>query len=334
MSNGNAMLQEHLNPNLFKADVEQAPNRNGFGEGLKEAADADSRIVALCADLTVSTKFNLFADAYPERFIQAGIAEQNMVSVSSGMAAMGKIPFSASYAMFSPGRSWEQVRTTVAYNGTNAKIIGAHSGVSVGPDGATHQAIEDIALMRIIPRMVVIAPCDTHEAKRATLAAAKYVGPVYIRLARENTPIITTAGSPFEIGKAEIYLSRNPEHTKKVGIIGTGTILYHALVAGKTLNEKGIGASVMNLATVKPMDTDAVLKFANDHDVLVTVEEHQIMGGMGSAVAEYLSSVRPTRILRIGVNDQFGQSGTPDELIAHYGLDGASIAREAEKFVG
>lgn len=328
------MLESHLNPNLFNENVEQAPNRNGFGDGLKEAGDADSRVVGLCSDLTISTKFNVFAEAYPARFIETGIAEQNMVSVASGLAAMGKIPFFASYAMFSPGRSWEQIRTTIAYNGANAKLIGSHAGISVGPDGATHQAIEDIALMRVVPRMVVIAPCDAHEARRATLATAKYVGPVYIRLAREKTPIITTPGSPFEIGKAEVYLSRDPEHEKKVGIIGTGTILYHALVAGKILNEQGIGASVMNLATIKPLDTEALLAFANEHDVLVTVEEHQIAGGMGSAVAEYLSEVRPTRILRLGVHDEFGQSGTPDELIAHFGLDHDSIVRDVKAFLG
>jgi len=328
------MLANHLNPNLFNADVESLPNRNGYGEGLKEAGTADARIVALSADLTGSTKTNVFSDAFPERFVQMGIGEQSMASVAAGMAAMGKIPFIASYAMFSPGRSWEQVRTTIAYNGSNVKVIGAHAGISVGPDGATHQAIEDMAIMRVIPRMVVIAPCDVHEAKRATLASAKYVGPVYIRLARENTPVITTPGSPFEIGKAEVYFTRNTEHTKKVGIIGTGTVLYHALVAGKILNERGIGASVMNLATVKPLDTQAVLDFANDHDVLVTVEEHQVMGGMGSAVAEYLSLVRPTRILRLGVQDLFGQSGTPEELLAHYGIDSTSIIRETQKFIG
>jgi transketolase len=248
------------------------------------------------------------------------------------MAAMGKIPFIASYAMFSPGRSWEQVRTTIAYNGSNVKIVGAHSGISVGPDGATHQAIEDMAIMRVIPRMVVIAPCDVHEAKKATLGMAKYVGPVYMRLARENTPVITTAGSPFEIGKAEVYLQRDPAHQKKVGIIATGTILYHALVAGKVLNEKGIGASVMHMATVKPLDTKALLTFAQDHDVLVTVEEHQRMGGLGSAVAEYVSLMLPRKILRLGVDDVFGQSGTPEELLAHYGIDHASIVRETQKF--
>jgi transketolase len=327
-------LAQHLNPNLFEPQVETAPNRNGFGDGLKEAGDTDERIVALCADLTVSTKIDVFAKAFPERYVEIGIGEQSMASVASGMAAMGKIPFIASYAMFSPGRSWEQVRTTIAYNGSNVKIIGAHSGISVGPDGATHQAIEDMGIMRIIPRMTVIAPCDVHEAKRATLAAAKHVGPVYIRLARENTPVITTAGSPFELGKAEVYLTREASHMKKVGIIATGTVLYHALMAGKRLNDAGVGASVMNLASVKPLDRDAVLTFAREHDVLVTVEEHQIMGGMGSAVAEFLSGTRPTRILRLGVDDRFGQSGTPEELLSHYGIDHESIVRETQRFLG
>lgn len=327
------LLAEHLNPNIFNEDVEQLPNRNGYGEGLKEAGEKDERIVALCADLTGSTRTNIFAEAFPQRFVEMGIGEQSMASVASGMAAMGKIPFIASYAMFSPGRSWEQVRTTVAYNDANVKIIGAHAGISVGPDGATHQAIEDMGIMRVVPRMVVIAPCDTHEAHRATLAVARHVGPAYMRLAREKTPVVTTSGSPFEIGKAEIYLTRDPEHEKTVGIIACGTILHNALMAAKELNENGIGASVMNLATIKPLDTEAVLEFAKRHDVLVTVEEHQIACGMGSAVAEFLSEVRPTKILRLGVRDLFGQSGAPEELIAHYGMDAKAIKEGAMKLV-
>jgi len=326
-------LAEHLNPNIFDADVEQVPNRNGYGEGLKEAGELDERIVALAADLTGSTRTNVFTDAHPERYVQMGIGEQSMASVASGMAAMGKIPFIASYAMFSPGRSWEQVRTTIAYNDANVKIVGAHAGVSVGPDGATHQAIEDVAIMRVIPRMVVIAPSDVHEARRATLAIAKHVGPAYMRLARENVPVITTPGSPFEIGKAEVYLKREEAHEKKVGIIGSGTVLHNALVAGKELNESGIGASVMNLATIKPLDTEAVLAFAEEHDVLVTVEEHQVAGGMGSAVAEYLSEIRPTKMIKLGVHDQFGQSGNQEELIAHYGMDVKAIVEAARKLV-
>ena len=327
-------LAQHINPNLFNSDVETAPNRNGYGDGLKEAGEADVRVVALSADLTSSTKTNVFAEAFPQRFVQVGIAEQSMASVAAGMAAMGKIPFFASYAAFSPGRNWEQIRTTIAYNGTNVKIIGAHAGVSVGPDGATHQALEDIATMRIIPRMVVIAPCDYHEAKKATLAMAKYVGPAYMRLARENSPMITTPATPFTIGKADVFLNRNTEHEKKVGIISTGIVTYQALVAGKVLNEKGIGASVMHMATIKPLDKEAVLRFAEEHDVLVTVEEHQRAGGLGSAVAEYLSLVRPTKILRLGIDDVFGQSGTPEQLFKEHGIDSQSIITETQKFIG
>ncbi len=327
-------LTEHLNQKVFDADVEQAPNRMGYGKGLVQAGVDDERVVALCADLTESTQMHLFAEKFPKRFIEAGIAEQSMASLASGMSAMGKIPFIASYAMFSPGRNWEQIRTTIAYNGSNVKIVGAHAGISVGPDGATHQAIEDVAIMRVIPRMVVIAPCDVLEAEKATIAIAKYEGPVYMRLAREKTPILTTAESPFEIGKAQVYLEKDPAHTKTVGIIGSGSVMYQALVAGKELNEKGIGASVMNIATIKPLDVKAVMDFANTHDFLAVVEEHQAAGGLGSAIAEYLSEIRPTKILRIGVRDMFGQSGTQVELLAHYGIDAKGIISRIEKEFG
>lgn len=327
------MIAPHLNPNIFEKNVEQVANRIGFGTGLKAAGEKYKEVVALCADLTESTRIIDFKEAFPDRYFQVGIGEQSMASVASGMAAMGKIPFIASYAMFSPGRNWEQIRTTIAYNGANVKIIGAHSGVSVGPDGATHQAIEDVAIMRVIPRMTVIAPCDVHEAEKATLAAAAMKGPVYIRMAREKTPVITTLGSPFSIGKAEVYLARNESHAKKVGIIASGPLLYNALMAGKELNAEGVGASVMNLATIKPLDTESVLAFARDHDALVTVEEHQIMGGMGSAVAEFLSEVRPTKIIRVGVKDQFGQSGEQEELIKHYEMDVKAIIAAAMQAV-
>ncbi len=323
------MLAKHLNQHIFDDEPEAIPNRNGYGEGLKEAGESDARVVALSADLTGSTRTNHFADAFPERFIQMGIGEQSMASVASGLAAMGKIPFIASYAMFSPGRSWEQVRTTIAYNNANVKIIGAHAGVSVGPDGATHQALEDMAIMRAVPNMSVIAPCDAHEAHRATLAAAAHDGPVYIRLAREATPVVTTRRSPFAIGKAELYFRRDEAHEQKVGIIACGVLLHSALVAAKELNEEGIGASVMNLATIKPLDAESVLDFAHEHDAILTVEEHQVAGGMGSAVAELLSEQRPTRMKRVGVHDQFGQSGDPEELWKHYGLDTPAIIAAA-----
>ncbi|MFM2374738.1 MAG: hypothetical protein RLZZ234_733 [Candidatus Parcubacteria bacterium] len=326
-------LASHLNPKLFAPDIESVATRMGFGIGLREAGEKQSAIVALCADLTESTRMIDFKEKFPERFLQVGIGEQSMASVASGMAAMGKIPFIASYAMFSPGRNWEQVRTTIAYNGANVKIVGAHAGVSVGPDGATHQAIEDIALMRVIPRMCVVSPADTLEAKRATHAIAESVGPAYMRLARENTPVITTEASPFTLGKAETYLFRDEVHEKKVGIIATGVVLYEALKAAKQLNEQGIGASVMNLATIKPLDTGAVLAFAKEHGAIITVEEHQQAGGMGSAVTEFLSSTHPTKVVRLGVDDRFGESGTVLELWHLFGLNAEAIVRAAQEVV-
>lgn len=325
-------IANHLDKNIFTEEVLLVPNRNGYGEGLKEAGSLDTSVVALCADLTESTRTNLFAEAYPERFIQVGIAEQNMASVASGMAAMGKIPFIASYAMFSPGRSWEQIRTTIAYNDANVKIIGAHSGVSVGPDGATHQAIEDMAIMRVIPNMAVIAPCDVHEVKKAVLWAAKYMGPVYIRISREKSPVVTTEESPFIFGQAQLLMSAREDVNNKVGIISTGILAHNALLAAKELNELGIGASVLHVATIKPLDEAAILEFAKNHSTLITLEEHQVAGGLGSAVAEYLSGIYPMKISRLGVQDQFGQSGTPDELIKHYGMDVTKIVETAKAF--
>lgn len=324
------MLASHLDKNFDTKDMASVPSRNGYGEGLVEAGKRDERIVALAADLTESTRTLPFAELFPNRFVQVGITEQNMASVASGMAAMGKIPFIASYAMFSPGRNWEQIRTTIAYNESNVKIIGAHAGVSVGPDGATHQAIEDIALMRVIPNMIVIAPADVHEARKATLAAAKYEGPVYIRVGRSNTPVVTTPESPFEIGKAEVFYECNKNLEKKVGIVVTGTLLFNALKSAQILESKGVGVTVLHVPTIKPLDEEAVAKLAREHDFLITVEEHQKIGGLGGAVAEYLSEVQPTKIIRIGVDDQFGQSGEPDELIAYYGMGVDDIVRIAE----
>lgn len=319
------MFADHLDKRICTPEVESVPNRNGYGDGLKMAGEKNHEVVALCADLTESTRTNVFAEAFPERFVQVGIAEQSMVSVASGMAAMGKIPFCASYAMFSPGRSWEQVRTTVAYNEANVKLIGAHAGVSVGPDGATHQAIEDIALMRVIPNMVVLAPVDVHQAYLATLAAAEYNGPVYLRIAREKTPVVTTPDSPFEIGKAYTYLYKESSHAKTVGLIVTGTLVHAALEAGKQLNEQGIGVTVLCMPTIKPLDTAALDTLASEHEHIVTLEEHQVAGGLGSAVAEYYSEKNPKHVVRMGVHDEFGQSGTPDELIAHYGMDTKAV---------
>lgn len=308
-----------LNPNLFEADREEQPIRKGFGEGLLEAGKKDPRVVALCADLTESTQMHLFRDAFPERFVQIGVAEQNLVGVASGMAAMGKTPFCSSYAMFSPGRSWEQIRTTVAYNNQPVIVVGSHAGVSVGPDGGTHQAIEDIAITRVIPRMVVVSPCDAIEAKKATLALAALRQPSYLRLAREKTPVITTEETPFEIGKAQVLWQ--PEEGKpQVGIVATGALVGKALEAAKALEEDGVAATVLNVHTIKPLDEDAVISLAEDAGCLVTVEEHQVAGGLGSAVAELLAAQLPTPIEFVGVADRFGQSGKPEELIEYYGM--------------
>ena len=312
-----------LNPKLFGEDVEQAPSRKGFGEGLREAGEQDPNVVGLCADLTESTQMHLFAEKFPERFIQVGVAEQNLVTVASGLATMGKIPFCSSYAMFSPGRNWEQIRTTIAYNDRKVVIVGSHSGISVGPDGGTHQALEDIALMRVIPNMDVVNPCDSVEAKKATLVLAKTKKPAYLRLVREKMPIVTTTETPFELGKAEIFWL--PETgLAQVGIIATGALVHKALYAAKELEAEGIKTKVLNLATIKPLDSEAVLALAKECKKIVTVEEHQVAGGMGSAVAEFLAQNYPVQMEFVGVHDKFGQSGTPLELIEHYkmGKDG------------
>ena len=323
-----------LNTKLFDKDVEQIPIRQGFGEGLLEAGEKNLAVVGLCADLTESTKMNLFAEKFPGRFIQVGVAEQNLASVASGLAAMGKIPFISSYAMFSPGRNWEQIRTTICYNDQPVKIAGSHAGISVGPDGGTHQAIEDIAITRVIPRMVVISPCDSIEAKKATLASVDSGTPVYLRLAREKTPIITGEKTPFKIGEAQIFWhppagGGNP----KVGIVATGALLHKALVAARELEESGIESMVMNLSTIKPLDEKALISFAKKTGRIVTVEEHQIMGGMGSAVSECLAKNYPVPLEFIGVDDQFGQSGTPDELIEHYGMGTKDIVLAVNKIL-
>ncbi len=317
-----------LNPKIFDKDVTQAPIRKGFGEGLLQAGELDHNVVALSADLTESTMIHLFKNKFPNRFVEMGIMEQSMASVASGMAAMGKIPFFSSYAMFSPGRNWEQIRTTICYNNVNAKVVGSHAGISVGPDGGTHQAIEDIALMRLIPRMIVVAPCDAIEAKKATLAVAKWDGPAYIRFAREATPIITTEETPFEIGKAQEFF-RSTKNPIQVGIVATGSVVHNALFAAKALDDAGVGVVMLNMATVKPLDEEALLKLAGEVKGIVTVEEHQRKGGLGGAVAEFLSQKKPTKISFIGVDDKFGQSGTPDELIREYHMDKDSIVAVA-----
>ncbi|MEI8249444.1 MAG: transketolase C-terminal domain-containing protein [Candidatus Taylorbacteria bacterium] len=321
---------QKLNPKIFETDVEQIPIRKGFGEGLLKAAEMNTQVVGLCADLTDSTMMTGFKQRFPGRFIEMGIAEQNLATVASGMAAMGKIPFITSYAMFSPGRNWEQIRTTIAYNNVPVKIAGSHAGVSVGPDGGTHQAIEDIALMRVIPRMVVISPCDAIEARKATIAASQTPDPTYIRLAREKTPIITTEETPFTIGKAEVMFKSQGSNFN-VGIIATGALLHKTLKVAQKLEAEGKSVIVLNMATIKPLDVDAVIQLTGQTGALVTVEEHQIIGGLGSAVAECVAMNNPVPIEYVGIKDVFGQSGTPDELIEHYGMGEKDIYAAVQK---
>lgn len=301
-------------------DPQQEPIRKGFGRGLLEAGKRWNNVVAACADLTDSTQMGLFKKEFPERFIEVGVAEQNLVTVGSGLAAMGKVPFVSSYAAFSPGRNWEQIRTTICLNDQPVKIVGSHAGVSVGPDGATHQMLEDIALMRVLPNMVVIAPGDSVEAEKATLAMATDKRPNYLRLAREATPIITTEKTPFEIGPAYVFAKG-----ADVSIITTGTMTYQALLAAEQLYKDGIEAEVVHVPTIKPLDAATVLKSVKKTGAVVTAEEGQIAGGLGGAIAELLGEELPTPLRRVGMRDQFGESGHPDELLEHFGLDAKHI---------
>lgn len=316
----------HFSVKVFADDIEKVPTRDGFGKGVVEAGKADPRIVVLCADLAESTRADWFQKEFPDRFIEMGVAEQNMAAVAAGMAAAGKIPFITSYAMFNPGRNYEQIRTTIALNNVSVKICGMHAGVSVGPDGATHQMLEDIGMMRMLPGMTVIAPGDAEEARKAVVAAAEMEGPVYLRFGRAATPVFTTSESPFQIGKALVlFESENPQ----VAILSTGSLSHTALVAARALAEGGIGALVLHVPTVKPLDTEAVIAAAKRTGRVITVEEHQVAGGFGSAIAECLAEHHPVPVRRLGIQDQFGQSGTPEELLAHYGLDASHIEEAA-----
>lgn len=324
-----------LNPKLFDKDVEQVPIRKGFGEGLLLAGEKDARVVGLCADLTESTQMLAFKQRFPTRFIEMGIGEQNMAGVASGMAAMGKIPVMTSYAMFSPGRNWEQIRTTICYNDRKVIIAGSHAGVSVGPDGGTHQAIEDIALTRVIPNMTVIAPCDAIEARKATQAVLEDAQktPVYLRLAREKSPVITTEETPFEIGKAIVVYKSDvlEDHVSSdILICSTGALTYNAICAAKELEEKHEKkVIVLHFHTIKPLDTEVLIHHAEHTIKIVTVEEHQVAAGFGSAVCEVISEKCPRQVVRVGVQDQFGQSGTPKELIEHYGMGVEGIVKSS-----
>lgn len=317
-----------LNSNMFKPNAEKRATRDGYGEGLLVLGDTNKSVVVLTADLAESTRVEAFAKKYPERFFECGVAEQNMATIAAGLGISGKIPFISSYATFSPGRNLEQIRTTIAYNDSNVKIAGHHAGVSVGPDGATHQATEDIAWMRTMPNMRVIVPCDAVEAKKATIAAAKIKGPVYLRFAREKSPVITTGKTPFTPGKAELFWdAKKPE----VGIVACGLLVATALRAAQELKADGIEVAVLNVHTIKPLDGSALRALANRTGALVVAEEHQIAGGLGGAVAEFFAREGPVPIEFIGLHDTFGQSGPPEALLEFYGMGVEDIKRAVKR---
>ena len=321
-------MDMHLVDNIGADDIKQESSRKGFGRGLLAAGQQDANVVALCADLTESTRMIEFAEEFPERYVDVGVAEQNLVTVAAGMAAMGKIPFASSYAAFAPGRCWEQIRTTICLNDQPVKIVGSHAGVSVGPDGATHQMLEDIALMRALPNMVVVAPGDSVEAEKATKALAANGRPSYIRLSRADTPVFTTHDTPFELGKA--YVLREGHD---LTIMATGSMTYQALVAAGLLSLANVQAEVVHVPTIKPLDMETILGSAHKCGRVVTVEEAQTIGGFGSAIAELLTEQLPMPVLRLGMYDRFGESGAPNELLEHFGLTGTHIATQAHEWI-
>lgn len=317
---------QKLNPKIGTDDIEQVPSRNGFGEGLLHLGEHNKEVVALTGDLAESTRILEFAKKYPERFIECGVAEQNMMGVAAGLALAGKTPFVASYATFSPGRSWDQLRVSVAYSKANVKVAGHHTGLSVGPDGATHQALEDIVIVRTIPNMTVVVPCDSIEARKATIALGGTAGPAYIRFGREKTPVITTEESPFAVGKATVL-----KEGSDVALIGSGPILYSALQAAMELEKQGMNVLVINNHTIKPIDAETIIWAAKLTGAVVTLEEHQVMGGAGSAVAEVLAQNHPVPIEMIGMQDCFGESGEPAELLKKFKMDTESIKEAIKK---
>lgn len=322
------MSNMHLVDDYLSPSAAAEPIRKGFGRGLLQAAKDDDNVVAACADLTSSTAMDAFAKEFPKRFVEVGVAEQNLVTVGAGLAAIGKIPFVSSYAAFSPGRNWEQIRTTICLNNRPVKVVGSHAGVSVGPDGATHQMLEDIALMRVLPNMVVVAPCDSVEAEKATLAMAKDGRPNYLRLAREATPMLTTKDTPFAIGKAYVF-----REGKDVTLVATGTMTYHAMAAAEKLAKDGVDAEVVHVPTIKPLDAHTIVESIRKTGAVVTAEEAQIIGGLGGAVAELLAEQWPVPLYRVGMQDRFGESGKPEELMTYFGLDAKHIAMAAHHVI-
>lgn len=325
------MVKEELklSKDLFGINLEKRPNREGYGEGLLEAGIADENVVALCADLTESTKTDIFAKKFPKRFFEMGVAEQNMASVAAGLALSGKVPFIASYTTFNPGRNLDQIRTSICYSNANVKIIGSHAGLSVGPDGATHQGLEDIAIMRTLPNTVVLAPSDYFETKKATIAAAKHKGPVYIRLAREKSPVYTTQDTPFEIGKAYVLTEG-----RDITLVVTGILVYEALLAAYELKTRhGVSVEVISCPTIKPLDKKTLLKSIEKTRRLITLEEHQVAGGLGSAIAEMTSQEFPVKMKMMGMHDSFGESGEYEELLEKYGLNAHHVEVEVMHFM-
>lgn len=320
----------NLSEKIFAPDIERAPTRDGFGKGTVAAGKENPNVVVLSADLTESTRAEWFKKEFPDRFIEIGVAEQNLATVGAGLAAVGKVPFVASYAAFSPGRNYEQIRTTIALNEVPVVVCGMHAGVSVGPDGATHQMLEDIGLMRMLPHMSVINPSDALEAERAVVAVARSGKPAYVRFGRSGVPTYTTAETPFEIGKAYVlWESAKP----RVSILTTGSVAYEALLAARTLAADAIEVEVISFPTIKPLDVEAVSAAARRSGMLITVEEHQIAGGFGSAVCEHISETHPVPVRRLGISDQFGQSGEPEELLEHYGLTATDIAKNVREML-
>lgn len=310
----------HLKRNTLSKNIELIPTRDGYGIGIVELGEKDPNVVVLCGDLSESTRSNKFQENFPERYIQVGIAEQNMATVAVGLALQGKVPFISTYAVFCPGRNWDQIRISGCYNNANVKYAGAHTGISVGPDGATHQAMEDVALMRVLPRMTVIVPCDAEETRKAVHAAAAISGPVYFRFARTATPAFTTTATPFKVGRAQVF-----REGKDVAIIGAGPIIHSALLAADRLIERGISCRVINSPSIKPIDVDTIEQAARDCGAIVTCEEHQVMAGIGSAVAEAVATTYPVPIEFVGMPNAFGESGNPEELLKKYRMDTAAI---------
>lgn len=321
--------------------LEKRATRDGYGDGLLELGKSNLNVVVLTGDLAESTRAHLFQKEFPERFIEVGVAEQNLMGIAAGLALSGKIPFVSSYAVFTPGRCWDQLRVSVCYSQANVKVAGAHAGISIGPDGATHQALEDIASLRALPNLTIIAPADYWEARKATRAAADWPGPVYLRFHREPTPVFTTEKTPFEVGRAQVL-----REGEDVTILACGPLVYEALKAAEWLGTErdrdvGLGrfspvslsglppisCEVINSATIKPLDGETVLASVKKTKRVVTVEEHQVIGGLGGAVAEFLGENYPVPLRRVGMPDHFGESGDPEELLSKWGMNAAAIIK-------